>query len=435
MTREETTIGICGLWHLGCVLSAAWTKLGFPVIGFDDEKDKIAQLKDGKPPLYEPNLEQTLATQLGEGRLQFTDRIDELHHCDFVFIAFDTPVLENDQCDLTPLQKAIDGLAGTLQGDTVVVVSSQTPVGTCSRFRAQLQRKSAATELVYSPENLRLGQAIECYLNPGRVILGAASEDARQKALALFRVIDAEIITMNLASAEMVKHAINSFLATSIVFADHLADLCEASGADISDVVGGMKSDDRIGPRAYLSPGIGFSGGTLGRDLRVLSELGASLGRETMIYDAIHDFNTDRKNVIVDRVAALLGGQISRQTIAVLGLTYKPGTSTLRRSVPFEIAQMLSRMGAKVKAYDPRADYTELTATPDFDICRSVDDALQDSDLTLLLTEWPEFRQYDWDRGATLMRHKCVFDAKNFLADTGLPEKGFRYAGVGRTGQ
>lgn len=432
MKSEQTTIGICGLWHLGCVLCGAWTKLGFRVIGFDPEKSRVAKLSKGQPPLFEPGLEQTLVAGLHEKRLRFTDDIGDLHACDFIFIAFDTPVSEQDECDLSPLEKAIDGLADTVQDGTTVIVSSQTPVGTCFRFRMQLQRANRETELVYSPENLRLGQAIECYLKPGRIILGAESDVAKNRATDLFKVIGAQIIPMNLASAEMVKHAINSFLANSIVFANHLADLCEVCGADILDVVGGMKSEERIGQKAYLSPGIGFSGGTLGRDLRVLSGLGAKRGGKPTIYDAILEFNADRKNVIVDHVVRLLDGEARGKTIAILGLTYKPGTSTLRRSLPLEIAQLLVRTGARVKAYDPRADYGELDAAPEFETCSSIDDALRESDLAVLLTEWPEFRGFDWEAGGKLMRQMRIFDAKNFLVSAQLSAKGFQYSGVGR---
>lgn len=431
MNKEKTTIGVCGLWHLGCVLCASWTKLGFRVIGFDPDSDRVTRLNRGQPPLYEPDLESLLATAIRENTLRFVDRLDDLRDCDFVFVAFDTPVLGDDRCDLAPLRQTIDGLSGVLRDEAVVIVSSQTPVGTCFKFRSQLQQSNSTAELVYSPENLRLGQAIECYLKPGRIVLGAETEAAMRKAVDLFDAIDAQVIAMNLASAEMVKHAINSFLANSIVFVDHMADLCEMSGADILDVVKGMKSDGRIGQKAYLSPGIGFSGGTLGRDLQVLSQLRAEHGRKAMMCDAILRFNAERKQVIVDRVAELCGGQLGGKVVAVLGLTYKPGTSTLRRSLPLEIARLLVARGSRVKAYDPRADYGELDEPAPFEVCSSMDDALRDADLALLLTEWPQFKDYGWEKAVRLMRQPCVFDAKDFLVDIGLSDKGYTYSGVG----
>lgn len=431
MKAKQAVIGVCGLWHLGCVLCAAWTKLGYRVIGYDPEKDRVGKLRRGQPPLFEPDLEPTLLAGLSGKRLRFTDAIGDLRECDFVFVAFDTPVSDDDECDLSPLEQAVAGLSRTVKDGATIIVSSQTPVGTCAGFRAQLRHANPQAELVYSPENLRLGQAIECYLNPGRIILGAESDAATKRAVGLFDAIDAQIIAMNLASAEMVKHAINSFLANSIVFANHLADLCEVCGANILDVVAGMKSEDRIGQKAYLAPGIGFSGGTLGRDLRVLSGLAAEGGGKATIYGAIIEFNAERKRVIVDRVVRLLGGQPRDKTVAILGLTYKPGTSTLRRSLPLEIAQLLVRTGACVRSYDPHADYKELEVAPEFEICSSMDDALRGSDLAVLLTEWPEFREYDWEAGGRLMRRRRVFDAKNFLVQAQLAAKGFQYSGVG----
>jgi len=429
--EREIRIGIVGLWHLGCVLSAAWSKLGFRVIGFDYSKDLINNLNRNQPPIFEPNLEEILMHARERGKLNFTNEIQLLKDCDFIFLAYDTPVLDNDESDLTPLQRAIDNLGDVMKDGGVVIVSSQTPVGTCQRFRTHLQKKNPTIELVYSPENLRLSEAIECYLNPGRIIIGAESETALSKIVALFNEIPAEIITMNIASAEMVKHAINAFLANSIVFANHLADLCEVSGANILDVIKGIKTDARIGQKAYLSAGIGFSGGTLGRDLKVLAKLNEISGQRAFLYEALLKFNSERKNVIVSKVMYLLNGKLSEKTISGLGLTYKPGTSTLRRSLPLEIVKLLAEKGAKLKVYDPKANYEELNEELPFKICNSIDEAILESDLILLLTEWDEFKEYDWAKGATLVRDKKFFDTKNFLYHIGLSQKGYHYFGIG----
>lgn len=430
--QKEVKIGVVGLWHLGCVLSAAWSKLGFKVIGFDYSKQLIDDLNLNRPPVFEPHLEETLMNSKKENKLDFTDEIKLLGECDFIFLAYDTPVLDNDDSDLAPLERAIGDMGNVLKDGAVVIVSSQTPVGTCEKFRADLKKKNPTAELVYSPENLRLGEAINCYLNPGRIIVGAESETAVSKTVLFFSNIQAEIITMSLVSAEMVKHAINSFLANSIVFANHLADLCEVSGADILDVVKGVKSDERIGQKAYFSAGIGFSGGTLGRDIQVLSKLNKASGQRAFLYESLLRFNSDRKNVILNKISALLAGDFGGKTISVLGLTYKPGTSTLRRSLPLEIVEMLAKKGAKLKAYDPMANYDELDKKPLFQICASIDEAISESDLVVLLTEWNEFKKYDWEKGARLMRNKNFFDAKNFLCDMELYNKNYRYSGIGR---
>jgi len=427
----QIKIGIVGLWHLGAVLCAAWSKLGFEVIGFDYSKSLINSLGLNQPPIFEPHLQETLANSKEENRLMFADEIALLSDCDFVFLAYDTPLLDDDSSNLIPLEKAIEDLGNVLKDHALVIVSSQTPVGTCGNFRSSLQAKNHTVELAYSPENLRLGQAIECYLKPGRIIIGADTSAAESKAVSLFGNIEAELVTMSLASAEMVKHGINAFLANSIVFANHLADLCEACGANILDVVKGVKSDDRIGLKAYLSAGIGFSGGTLGRDLKILAELNRKTRQKAFLYESLQRFNSERKDIILDKVTRLLDGKLSGKTIGVLGLTYKPGTSTLRRSLPIEIIKSLVNKGAKVKAYDPKADYDELEGERVFKICTSIDDAISESDLVLLLTEWSEFREYNWENGLNLMKNNRLFDAKNSLVDMELSEKGYRYSGIG----
>jgi UDPglucose 6-dehydrogenase len=429
--EEEIRIGIIGLWHLGCVLSAVWTKLGFKVTGFDYSKDIINDLNRYRSPIFEPHLQESLLTAKEGNKLNFTNEIKLLSNCDFIFLAYDTPVLNNDESDLSPLQTAINDLGNILKDGATVIVSSQTPVGTCQNFRNYLQKKNPTVELVYSPENLRLGEAIECYLNPGRIIIGADSKAALSKAISLFRHIPAEIIAMNIPSAEMVKHAINAFLANSIVFANHIADLCEVKGTNIFEVIKGIKSDPRIGQKAYLSPGIGFSGGTLGRDLKILAECNQVSGQKAFLFESLIRFNSDRKDVIINKITNLLNGDLFKKIISVLGLTYKPGTSTLRRSLPLEIVKLLAQKGAELRAYDPKANYKELNEVPPFKICNTIDEAILGSELILLLTEWNEFKEYDWEKALSLLKDKKIFDTKNFLYDLALSKKGYQYFGIG----
>ncbi len=428
---EDAEIGVIGLWHLGLVISASWSRLGFMVKGFDYSRDVVDRLNNGTPPIYEPGLKEAITESINQKRLHFTNSMKDLSDCDYVFLAFDTPVEENDEPDCGPLFKAVADVGGHLKDTALVIVSSQTPIGACSMLREALKRKNPMLELVYSPENLRLGDAINCYLNPDRIILGAAGPVAGDKALTLFEHIKARMITMDIPSAEMVKHAINAFLACSIVFANHLSDLCEATGANIMDVGAGMRSDNRIGRNAYLAPGIGYSGGTLGRDLFVLASINEEAGQGARLYGTLIDFNDRRPQEIIKKTTALLGGEIKGRRIAVLGLTYKPGTSTLRRSRPFEIASELQGKGAIVQAFDPCADYSELKAMPRFVISRSIDHALQNADMALVLTEWPEFRDYDWAGALRLMKGKVVFDAKNTLCKLNLEAMGFDYTCLG----
>ncbi len=421
------------MWHLGCVLAAAWSKTGFKVVGFDYSQGVVEKLNQGQPPIFEPHLEETIKNAEEARTLSFASDIKELADCDFVFLAYDTVVLENDESDISLLEKAVNDLS-LLRDGAIVIVSSQTPVGTCRKFRAQLQKRNSSLELVYSPENLRLGEAIECYLNPGRVILGGEATGAISRIFSLFKNINAELLTMNLESAEMVKHGINAFLASSIVFGNQLADICEAVGANAIDVVRGMRSDPRIGTKAPLLPGLGFSGGTLGRDLQILAKLETSLAKKSSLFESILKLNQGRTAVILDRIAELLDGAVRGKIIAVLGLTYKPGTSTLRRSLPLEIAVALYEKGATIKAFDPKANYKEFAQKVSFTIASSIDEALKDSDLVLLLTEWNDFREYDWGNKVSLAKGKKLFDTKNFLYDLRLRDRGYEYFGVGIPG-
>jgi UDPglucose 6-dehydrogenase len=424
-------IGVIGLWHLGCVLCAAWSKLGNKVIGFDHDGSRVDQLKKGVPPLFEPQLSEAVHSGLESGRLGFSTDIKALAECDFIFLSYDTPVRDDDSSDTSILERSVEDVRGVMKHGAVLVISSQSPVGFCSFLRSKLKKTHSSLNLVYSPENLRLGEAIKCYLEPGRIILGAADRDAECKARRLFSQIRADIIGMSLESAEMVKHGINSFLATSIVFTNHIADICEATGARIDDVVRGMKSDPRIGPKAYLAPGIGFSGGTLGRDLKVLDNKNLEGTGYARLFGVVHEFNAERKFSIIRRIEKILG-TCEGSAIGILGVTYKPGTSTLRRSIPLEIVDALMEKKCHVRVFDPKADYSELSVTPAFGIAAGVVDASRSADLLVLLTEWNEFKEFDWAAVPRVMRRPLFFDAKNVLDGHAMRSHGFTYYSMGR---
>lgn len=425
------SIGVIGLWHLGCVLCTAWSKLGNQVIGFDYDSALINNLKQAIPPIYEPDLTESIQKGLGAGNLSFSNKIQSLSQCDFIFLSYDTPVLGDDSSDTSILLKSVINAGSIMQGKSVLIVSSQAPVGFCSVLREHLKEQNPTLDLAYSPENLRLGEAIQCYLHPGRIILGTTNADTESKCLNLFSQINAEMICMRLESAEMVKHGINSFLSMCIVFANHLSDICETTGACIDDVVKGMKTDPRIGPRAYLSPGIGFSGGTLGRDLKVLDQKNDDFKGQAVLFGLIHKLNQERKKVIVNKLERIMGS-LSGKTIGLLGLTYKPGTSTLRRSLPLEIAELLISKNATVKVYDPKADFGELEEKQNFIIEPNIETLAKDADGLVLLTEWSEFSQYDWGRIPGTMCNPVFFDTKNYLNESVMRSAGFNYYAIGR---
>ncbi|MBS0625116.1 MAG: UDP-glucose/GDP-mannose dehydrogenase family protein [Verrucomicrobia bacterium] len=397
-------IGVVGLWHLGCVISASWLKIGHEVVGIDFNEEAIQKLSQGKAPLFEPGLEETFEGGFKNGKLQFSTDPSLVKDCDFVFLAYDTPVDENDQCDLKTLEYALAQIGPHLKAP--LVVSSQVPVGTCRRWRQAIE----GLEIIYSPENLRLGEAIQNYMNPGHIVIGADTEKGIQLGKSLFSAIPARYLTMSLPSAEMTKHAINSFLATSVTFANQLSDVCQIVGADYLQVVAAIKEDPRIGKRAFLKAGIGFSGGTLGRDLKVLDAYQA-----TPFFGEIWNFNKIRPKLIVDRIRTSLG-ELQGKTIALLGMTYKPGTSTLRRSIPLEIAHLLVNQGAAVKVYDPKANWAEA----DLGAAQVTDSPYrltEKADLLILLTEWEEFKTIDFIQIAKEMKTRAIFDPHRFWDD------------------
>lgn len=425
---KDSKVGILGLTHLGCVLCASWSKLGFKTVGVDLDEKVVKNLKNSIPPIFEPGLETQVQQSLSSNQLQFSTDISALSSCDYIFFGYDTEVDELDAPDTSYIEARMHEIGPILKNNCLVIVSSQVHVGGCRHFRSILQQYNPTVELAYSPENLQLGKAIECYLNPERIILGVGHNRALEKSLKLFNTITQNVAVMSLESAELVKHGINSFLATSIVFANQLADVCEKfPEASIADVINGIKSDVRIGPKAYLAPGIGFSGGTLGRDVAVLGQI---LKEDSNLFSFIHLKNRTRKESIINKVRELLS-TLKNRTIGVLGVTYKPGTSTLRRSLPLEIVKILVDEGAKVRVFDPKADYSSIKNPQLFTKASSIENAAENADLLLLLTEWPEFKQFEWSKVKSTMKTPILFDAKNALDRKKLTESGFTYQGIG----
>jgi len=424
-------IGVVGLWHLGCILCASWSKLGNKVIGFDYDTSRVKKLNEGIIPIFEPNLLEIIQQGLNSQMIRFSGDIKSLASCDFIFLSYDTPVQVDDLSDTTILEKSVEDIGSIMKDASILIVSSQSPVGLCRLLRNRLKEKKSSLELVYSPENIRLGEAIQSYLNPSRIILGTADSVTEKKCNNLFSQISADILSMNLESAEVVKHGINSFLAMSIVFANHLADICEFTGALIDDVTLGMKSDPRIGDKAYLSPGIGFSGGTLGRDLKVLNQKNLEIKGNAKLFGIIHELNDERKNSIIGRIEKILS-KVNGNLIGILGVTYKPGTSTLRRSLPLEIVKILTEKSFQVKVYDPKADFSELSYKPKFLIASNIEEASNSVDILVLLTEWKEFRDYEWKDIPKKMTNPIFFDTKNYLDEKKMISLGFNYYSIGR---
>lgn len=426
-------IVVYGLWHLGCVTAACLAAAGHDVCGLDLDQQLVADLGRGQPPLHEPGLADLIAAGAASGHLTFiAEPQAALRDAEVVWVAFDTPVDERDQADVAFVRARLEVIADAIPAGTLVLISSQVPVG----FTGMLAHDWRARGLryAYSPENLRLGKAIDAFQHPERVIVGLSDQADRPLVAALFAPFCQRIEWMSIASAEMTKHAINAFLATSVTFINELARLCEVLGADAKEVERGLKSEGRIGPRAYLAPGAAFAGGTLARDLRFLTDFGRHYSVDTPLFDGVLSSNDAHKAWVRNTVRRLLAG-VERPVAAVLGLTYKPGTSTLRRSASVELCTWLSEQGVRVRGHDPAVAALPDELRPLLTLCASARDALTGADVAIVATEWPEYRALAADEWLAAMRSARVVDQNRFLVATIGADPRLTYVATGVPGR
>jgi UDPglucose 6-dehydrogenase len=426
-------ICVAGEWHQAVVLGAALARVGHEVRGAVSSDEVAARLNAADPPVHEPELPELMRTVLTSGALKYMSSYeDALRGADYACIALDTPVGDDDVPDLEPVVAVARRVGRGLTGDSVLVVTAQVPVGTCEQLRSVVVAESGRdVGVAHVPEFLRLGQALQTFFEADRFIIGADDDGVAQRIEGLLAPLGRPMLRMSLRSAEMTKHASNAFLAASISFANEMAELCEAVGADIDSVTSGMKLDRRIGPDAFLSAGLGFAGGTLGRDVRALQGLGRGAGRPTRLCDAIMDVNAERP-LLVQRQLVREFGSLAGLRVGVLGLTYKPGTSTLRRSSALQIIRDLAAGGAAVRAYDPLADLSDVADPPAFSRVADPFEAAADADALVLVTGWAGLEDLDLARLRSRMRGAVIIDTRNLLAAGRLAAAGFRYLGVGR---
>jgi UDPglucose 6-dehydrogenase len=427
-------ICIVGIWHQGAVAAACMADLGYTVIGIDHDRDRVNKLNNGNAPLFEPDLDDLIAKGIKSGRLSFTNNIQAgLAETRDILMMFDTPVDENDEVDLAEIFTTAREMACHLLPGSVILVTAQVPVGTCDEIEETIRKVNPQVDfsIAYSPENLRLGQAIERFKHPQLPVIGAHLPETLDRVEKLLSVLDASWMRVDLRTAEMTKHALNTFLAVSICFANELGNLCDEVGADAQQIAKALRLEPRIGSKAMLFPGLGFSGGTLARDMRTLQRLGDKFGYETYLVDGAWRANEQQNQIVVRKLEKLFGSLQSIR-VGVLGLTYKPDTSTLRRSAAIEIIHDLVAKGAVVKAYDPKADQQELKKHTEFKVCSDPYSAIDGSEILVLITPWPEFRELDYQRIYSMMKKPVVLDTQNILDSKTLSALGFSYLGIGR---
>ena len=419
-------VTVLGLWHLGCVTAACCAR-HFQVVGLDFDEANIARLNSGQAPLFEPGLNELIAAGLAAKKLSFTaDSKIACARADVLWLCYDTPVNENDESDVDFVLANLRRALPHLPPGALVLISAQLPVGTCRQLEAEFPQFHFA----YSPENLRLGRAIEAFEKAERAVVGVRNDAKRALIEQLFKPFAPQILFMRTESAEMVKHALNSFLALSITFINEIARLGEHVGADAKEVSAGLKSEPRIGPKAYLGPGGPFAGGTLARDVVTLTKLAAAKGEKISLLPAITQSNNLHRGWTLRRLQSRLG-DLRGKKIAVLGLTYTANTDTLRRSAAVELCLNLLAAGAAVHAFDPAVKQlpAELAQAR---LAAQITDAVKAVDAAVVCTEWPEFRQADWMKLAPAMRQRIFVDANRFLEKELKNLPGVEHLSVGR---
>ncbi len=427
-------IWIVGSWHQASVLSACFADMGHDVTGVSGTPAEASELNLGRAPVHEPGLDELLKKGLNVHRLRFTTWADlRADQPDFVFLAIDTPVGAKDRSDLSPITEAVNALANRVPGKYVLCVTSQVPVGTCASIRAVINagRAEPAIPVVYVPEFLRLGSALETFRQADRFVIGADDPGVARRVASLYEPLKRPIYSTTVVSAEMAKHASNAFLATSISFINEISNLCEETGADVTEVTRILKMDRRIGPHAFLDAGLGYAGGTLGREVQALRELGKRKHVETDLMNSVDIVNSRRVTRTMQRLKSAQAS-LNGLKIAVWGLTYKPGTSTLRRSAALELIDLLRADGAVVAAFDPLARLGELVEKPPFELSGQPLDAAEDASALLLMGSWPWLLTLDFRLVAERMKRPLMLDTGNMMSPAEMVAAGFEYFGVGR---
>lgn len=425
-------IGVFGLWHLGCVTAACLADLGFDVVGIDSDRNNIEKLSKGGLPVYEPGLEELTKKGLSSGKLSFTSELNAaLGKLDLLWVTIDTPVDDQDRADVDHVKNQVKRVLPYLKDGCGVVISSQVPVGFTSEMEsyAKTELKDRRLSFSYSPENLRLGKAIEIFKHPDRIVAGIRSESEKELFAGMFAKISESIIWMKTESAEMTKHAINAFLALSVTFANELAAICENVGADAAEVERGLKSEQRIGPKAYLKAGNAFSGGTLARDAVFLRDLSKRHLIGNFLFEAILNSNEKHKGWIRSVCLKTMPG-LNKKKILFLGLSYKTGTDTLRRSLPVETALWLKSQGATVCALDPQLRELPKDISGSIRMANEADKSIKDAECIIIGNNNPVFKQMA-EQNRALFDGKIVIDPECYLREQLFGCAGIKYIYVG----
>jgi UDPglucose 6-dehydrogenase len=409
---------VYGLWHLGTVTAACLASRGTTTVGLAETVEAGRELNAGKAPLFEPGLDALLTEGLQSGALHFThDIAAAVSSADLVWVNFDTPVDDDDVADVDYVLDRVRLTFSHLRDGSVVLISSQLPVGSTRRLEDEFAAVAEGRKVSfgYSPENLRLGDAIRVFTEPERIIIGIRGEDARKVIEPVLKPFCQTLLWTRVESAEMVKHALNSYLATCVTFTNEIASICESVAADMSEVEAALRLDPRIGKKAYVRAGSAFGGGTLARDVQYLKAIAQNRNTRVPVLTAVLESNDHHKGWVVRHLRGQLGA-LAGKKIGVLGLAYKAGTDAIRRSVAIEVIEQLIAEGADVTVFDPKVAKLPEPLASALTIAGSADMVFRGSEAVVLATEWPEFRELNYAALVPGMKRALLIDQNAFVA-------------------
>ncbi|MBX0330218.1 UDP-glucose/GDP-mannose dehydrogenase family protein [Oscillochloris sp. ZM17-4] len=429
-----TNICVVGTGYVGLTTGVCFSDLGNTVMCVEINPEKLELLRSGKSPIYEPGLVELQERNMRSGRLRFTDDYAlAMAEASLIFITVGTPMGDDGAADLSQVKAAARSIGQHLTHRAIIIDKSTVPVGTgdmVGTIIAEHVRPGIEFAVVSNPEFLREGSAVSDFFKPDRIVLGSTDRAAAEEVAELHEPLGAPVIITDLRTAEMIKYASNAFLATRISFINEIAQICEKLGADVKEVARGMGADRRIGPH-FLDAGIGYGGSCFPKDVLALHHMAASSGCHPQLLQAVMDINQDARNRFVAKLETLLG-DLNGRIIGVLGLSFKPNTDDMREAPSVDIIKALQAGGARVKAYDPVAIERASDYIPEVTFCATAYDVAKEADAMLLITDWNEFKQLNWEKIKSFMRTPIVLDGRNLYDPAEMRARGFVYWGVGR---
>lgn len=426
-------IAVIGTGYVGLVTAAIFAHFKNKIRALDIDQKKINSLRKGHLPFYEPGLDKLIRKGLRSKKLEFTTSYQEaLKGAEIIFICVGTPAKENGDYDLSFVYSAARSIGNNLKKYAVVAIKSTVPPNTCAEVKKIIEKQTNQSfDIASCPEFLREGSAVKDALHPSRIVIGSESKRAKELLLKIHQPIKGERLVTDTKSAQIIKYAANAFLATKISFINSIARICDSINADIEEVADGLGMDPRIG-KQFLKAGLGYGGSCFPKDTWALIAYARRLGYDFKFLSQVDQVNKDQIDYFVQKIITACGGSVKGKILTVLGLSFKPQTDDMREARSIVLIQKLEKLGAKIKAYDPKATNNAKKILKKVKYCPDAYEALKESSALILVTEWPEFKELDFEKIKTLMKERVVIDGRNFLDRGKIKKLGFVYKGIGR---